>query len=343
MDLQQTIAALCEATAPSGFEGAAASLAAELLRPLVDEVSTDVMGSVTGWKRCGKKNAPVVMLDAHLDEVGLIVTGYEGRFLRFGQLGGVDPRMLPALELNILTRDGPRFGVVDVLPPHVLTQEERNKPLPMEKLFIDAGFETEEEARAAVPLGTPVSYRTPCFALGEHQLCAKSLDDRSCFAILLSVLDEIRDDTLDVDLAVHFAVQEEVGGRGALPGTYAIHPSFGLALDVTFGATPDSPGHKTLKMNGGPAIGVGPGCDRAVSDRLQELAAEHDIPFQIEVLPRDTGTDADEMQTSREGMAVGTVSLPLKYMHTPVEVIDLRDALAVRDLVCCWLRGLGRE
>lgn len=343
MDLQKTIAALCAAEAPSGFEKAAAELAAELMRPLVDEVRVDALGSVTGWKRCGKKNASVVMLDAHLDEVGLIVTGYEGKFLRFGQLGGVDPRMLPAMELSILTKNGPLFGVVDVLPPHVLSEEARNKPVPMEKLFIDAGFETEEEARAAVPKGTPVSYRTPCFAMGEHQLCAKSLDDRSCAAILLSVMDEIKDETLDVDLAVHLAVQEEVGGRGALPGAYAIHPQYGLALDVTFGATPDSPAHETMKMNGGAAIGVGTVCHRSVSDKLEELAKRNSIPYQIEVLPRSTGTDADEMQTSREGVAVGTVSLPLKYMHTPVEVIDLRDALACRDLVCAWLRDLGKE
>ena len=343
MDLRKTIAALCEAAAPSGFEGAAAERVTELLRPLVDEVSKDVMGSVTGWKRCGRENAPVVMLDAHLDEVGLIITGYEGRFLCFGQLGGVDGRMLPVLEVSILTGDAPLFGVIDVLPPHVLTQEARNKPLPAEKLYIDAGFETEEQARASVPLGTPVTYRTPCFALGEHQLCAKSLDDRSCAAILLSVLDELKEETLAVDLAVHMAAQEEVGGRGALPGTYAIHPRYGLALDVTFGATPDSPSHKTVKMNGGPAIGVGPGCDRAISDRLQALAEERGIPCQIEVLPRDTGTDADEMQTTREGMAVDTLSLPLKYMHTPVEVIDLRDAEATRDLVCAWLRSLGEE
>ncbi|MBQ3276003.1 MAG: M20/M25/M40 family metallo-hydrolase [Oscillospiraceae bacterium] len=343
MELRETIAALCAAQGPSGFEEKAASAAAELLRPLVDELHTDTLGNLIGWRRCGEENAPAVMLDAHLDQVGLIVTGYEGRFLRFAPLGGVDPRILPALEVELLTKSGPLPGVIDVLPPHVLSEADRSKPIPMDKLFIDAGFASEEEARAAVPQGTPACYRTPCFPLGEHQLCSRSLDDRSCVAILLAVMERTREKRLRADVAVHLAVQEEVGGRGALPGTYGIHPDFGVALDVTFGNTPDAPRGTTLKMNGGAAIGVGPVMSRTISDRLETLARERGIPYQIEVMGRTTGTDADEMQTSREGVAMGVISLPLKYMHSPVEVIDLRDAEAVTALLCAWLETLGEE
>ena len=343
MELRDTIAALCAAQGPSGFEEKAAATAAELLRPLVDELHKDTLGNLIGYRRCGEENAPVVMLDAHLYQVGLIVTGYEGPFLRFSGLGGVDPRMLPALEVEILTRGETRFGVIDVLPPHVLSEADRSKPVPMDRLYIDAGFTTEEEARTTVPQGTPVCYRTPCFALGEHQLCSRSLDDRSCAAILLSVMEKTMGKKLPADVAVHLAVQEEVEGRGALSGTYGIHPDYGIALDVTFGQTPDSPRGKTLKMSGGAAIGVGPVVSRKVSDKLEALAKERGIPYQIEVMGGRTGTDADEMQTSREGVATGVISLPLKYMHTPVEVIDLRDAEAVADLICVWLETLGEE
>ncbi len=343
MELRETIAALCAAQGPSGFEEKAASAAAELLRPLVDELHTDTLGNLIGWRRCGEENAPVVMLDAHLDQVGLIITGYEGPFLRFSNLGGVDPRMLPALEVEILAKDKTLPGVIDVLPPHVLSEADRSKPIPMDRLFIDAGFSTEEEARAAVPQGTPVCYRTPCFDLGEHQLCSRSLDDRSCVAILLAVMKRTLGKKLRADVAVHLAVQEEVGSRGALPGTYGIRPDFGIALDVTFGNTPDAPKGKTVKMNGGPAIGVGPVMSRKISDRLEALAKELEIPYQIEVMGRTTGTDADEMQTTREGVSTGVISLPLKYMHTPVEVVDLRDAEAVTALLCAWLETLGEE
>ncbi len=343
MELRETIAALCAAQGPSGFEDAAAAAAAELLRPLVDELHTDVLGNLIGVRRCGEENAPLVMLDAHLDQIGLIVTGYEGPFLRFSCLGRVDPRMLPALEVEILTRDEPRFGVIDVLPPHVLSEADRSKPVPVDKLFIDAGFSSEEEARAAVPQGTPVCFRTPCFSLGERQLCSRSLDDRSCAAILLDVMEKTREKKLPVDVAIHLAVQEEVGGRGALTGTYALRPDYGVAVDVTFAETPDTPKGRVMKLGGGPAVGVGPYISRRVSDRMETLAKERGIPYQIEVMGRSTGTDADEIQTTREGVLTGVVSLPLKYMHTPVEVVDLRDAQATADLLCAWLETLGEE
>jgi len=343
MDLKETIVFLSAQTGPTGFEGPAMAAAETLVRPLVDELSTDAMGNLIGVRRCGEPGAPTVMLDAHMDEIGLIVTGYEQGFLRFDKLGGVDARMLPALEVQLLTGEGPLHGVVDVLPPHVVPMADREKPIAMDKLFIDAGFASEEEARARVPLGTPAAFSTPCVELGRHQLCGKSLDDRSCAAVLLDVLERTRDKPIHADLALHLAVQEEVGGRGALTGAYGIHPDYAIAVDVTHGRTPDAPQGQTMQIGGGAAIGVGPAMARKVSDRLEELARAKNIPYQIEVLPRSSGTDADEIQTTREGVATGVISLPLKYMHTPAEVIDLRDAQAVSDLLTAWLEDLGEE
>ena len=343
MELREMIKILAEASGPSGFENAASAKAAELLKPLADEVSTDVMGNVIGWRRCGKSGAPVVMLDAHMDEVGLIVTGYERGFLRFHNLGGIDARILPALEVTILAPEGPIHGVIDMLPPHVVPPAEREKPLAMDKLFIDAGYGSEEEAKAHVPLGTAVVYSTPCFDMGEYKLGGKALDDRSCAAIILAVMDLLKDKPLSVDVAVHLAVQEEVGGRGALTGAYSIHPQYGIAVDVTFGNSPDTPPHKSMKMNGGAAIGVGPAMARKVSDKLIALGREKNIPFQVEVMGGRSGTDADEIQITQEGVATGVVSLPLRSMHTPVEVIDLRDAQACAELLAAWVESFGEE
>ena len=343
MELQEMIKTLAEASGPSGFENSACAKAAEILAPLVDEVKTDVMGNLIGWRRSGKMGAPVVMLDAHMDEVGLIVTGYERGFLRFHNLGGIDARILPALEVTILAPEGPLHGVIDVLPPHVVPPADREKPLAMDTLFIDAGYESEEEAKAHVPLGTAVAYSTPCFAMGENKLAGKALDDRSCAAIVLAAMEQIRDKPLAVDVAVHLAVQEEVGGRGALTGTYGIHPDYGIAVDVAFGSSPDTPSHKSMKMNGGAAVGVGPAVARKVSDKLIALGKEKNIPFQVEVMGGHSGTDADEIQTTREGVATGVVSLPLRSMHTPVEVLDLRDARACADLLAAWVESFGEE
>lgn len=343
MELRDMIAELASRGGPSGFEDGVFETASRLLAPLVDTVETDTLGSLIGIRRCGKKNAPTVMLDAHLDEVGLIVTGYEGGMLRFGSIGGVDERILPACEVILLTKAGPLRGVIDVLPPHVLSAGEREKPLSKDKLFIDAGFTSQEEAERSVPRGTPAVYATPCFALGEHQLAGKSLDDRSCAAILIAAMEKLRDKELAVDVAVHLSSQEEVGGRGARTGAYATNPDYAVAVDVTFGRSPGTPPEKACKMNGSAAVGVGPAASRAVSDKLIALAEDKGIPYQIEVMGGHSGTDADDIMTTRGGVATGVVSLPLKYMHTPVEVIDLRDAEATAELLAAWVESFGEE
>ena len=342
MDLKEKIFALAEASGPSGFEGGARAAAEELLRPFVDELRTDGMGNLIALRRAGRPGAPTVMLDAHLDEIGLIVTGHEKGFLRFASLGGVDARMLPALELTVLAPEGPLPGVIDVLPPHVLSPKDQEKPLAEDKLFIDVGL-SQEEAQRRVPPGTPAVFAAPCGMLGEHRLCGKALDDRSCAAIVIQVMEQLRDEPLEVNVAVLLAAQEEVGCRGAVTGAYAVDPEAAIAVDVTHGSTPDAPAHKTFPLNGGAAIGVGPNMTRRISDRLAGLAREREIPFSLEAMGGHSGTDAWAIQTSREGVATGVVSLPLKHMHTPVEVMDLRDAQALVRLLCAWVETYGKE
>ena len=341
MELREIIETLCNVCAPSGFEEDAVSCASELLRPLVSELKTDAMGNLIAVRRCGKDNAPLIMAEAHIDEIGLIVTGYEKGFLRFANVGGVDPRMLPAMEVTVLSNP-PVFGVVDVLPPHVLSESEREKPLPADKLFIDVGL-TQEEAEERIPRGTPVSFGTRCSRLGRHRLCGKSMDDRSCAAIVIRALELAGTQELSADVAILLAVQEEVGCRGAITGAFNAAPEAAVAVDVTFGDSPDAPKNKTFTLCKGPTIGVGPNMTRRISDRLAELVQEKNIPYQTEVLPGQSGTDAWPIQVSREGVATGLLSLPLKYMHTPVEVMDLRDAEATAALLAAWLVDYGKE
>ena len=218
LDIQNALERLCSQCAPSGFERPAAEVAAELLRPFMDEVSIDRMGNVVGVRRCGRKDAPRLLLDAHLDEIGLIVTGVEDGFLRFRSIGGVDPRMLPDRELTILT-EPPIFGVVACMPPHVLKKGDSDKALPLDKLFIDVGMD-QAEAEKAVPVGTPIVYRGSCFPLGEGQMCGKSMDDRACFVTLLRAAELLKDKELDVDLYIMGSTREEISGAGAKAGTF---------------------------------------------------------------------------------------------------------------------------
>lgn len=341
MELNEMIVLLSEQAGPSGMERAASRAAEELLRPYVDEIRYDVMGNLIAMKRCAKADAPTVMLDAHMDEIGLIVTGYEKGFLRFHSLGGVDVRMLPALEVKLLTEE-PIYGVIDTLPPHLLSAEEREKPLAMDKLFIDVGLD-EEAVKKRVPLGTAAVFTTKCVELGQNRLCGKSMDDRSCAAVVIHALELLEGKELDCHVAVLLAVQEELGCRGAVTGAYGVAPEAAIAVDVTHGQSPDAPKNETFVLGGGPAIGVGPNVNRGVSDKLISLAKAAEMEVQVEVLPGHSGTDAWPIQVSREGVATGVLSLPLRYMHTPVEILDLRDAENCAKLLALWLVDYGKE
>ena len=341
MDYETVLGRLCALAGPSGFESPVAREAAELLRPLADEVKVDQMGSVVALRRCGKENAPRLLLDAHLDEIGFLVTGHEEGFLRIAPLGGVDPRMLPDRELTILT-DPPRLGVVACMPPHIQTREEMDKSQPMRELAVDVGL-TQEEAQRLIPVGTPAVYRTGCAPLGEDLLCGKALDDRACFAILLDALERLRGEELDVDLYVLGSTQEETHSTGAITAAFGVMPHLCVAVDVTHGDSPDASKDKTFKLGGGPVIGVGPNCTRWMSKRLEEKAGELEIDIQIEVMAGHSGTNGWDLQISREGVATAVLSLPLRYMHTPVETVSRSDMTACARLLAAFIRGIGKE
>ena len=341
MDIRQTLERLCSVGAPSGFERSAALVAKELLEPLMDEVWIDRLGNVIGLRRCGRSNAKKLLLDAHLDEIGLIVTGIKDGFLKFSTIGGVDPRMLPDRELTILT-DPPLFGVVACLPPHVLSAADREKAPPIEDFYVDTGM-SQELAERLISIGTPMVFRPTFLPLGDGQLCSKAMDDRSCFVTLLRMAELLQNEALDVDLYLMGSTREEISGAGAVTGTRAVAPDFCVAVDVTHGKTPDAPADRASIIGGGPAVGIGPNMTRWMTRRMLDKADELGIPVQKEVMEGPTGTNGWYMQICNEGIATSVVSLPLKYMHTPVEVLELEDIEQVARLLAAFAKGLGEE
>lgn len=339
MDMQESLAALCLGSGPSGREGEVSRQAMELLRPLVDEVWTDRFGNVVGLRRCGKPNAKRVLLDAHLDEVGLLITGAKDGFLRFRSVGGIDPRMLPNREVTILT-DPPSFGLVAVLPPHVQKAEDANKSIPLSDLYIDAGLTQAEGEKLigtfAVPRG---SFRTHL----NQVVSAKALDDRVGFVTLLQVAALLKDTALDVDLYLMGSSREETNGGGALVGSFALQPDCFVAVDVTHARTPDGPKDETFPAGKGPTIGIGPNIARWMSDRFIAKAKALDLAWSPEVMAGNTGTNAWRVQTAREGIATAVLSLPLKYMHSPVETMDLADLEAAARLLAAFVKDLAAE
>ncbi len=341
MDIRAALEKLCAAEAPSGFERPAVLCARELLEPLVDEVWIDRLGSLVGVRRCGIPNAKKLLLDAHLDEIGLMVTGYENGFLRFQTIGGVDLRMLPDRELTVLA-DPPLLGVVACLPPHVLSKEDREKAQTIEDFYVDIGL-SDCEAKKRVPIGTPMVYRSAFTALGEDQLCGKAMDDRACFVTLLRTLELLGDKELDVDLYILGSTMEETTSAGAVTGTKAICPDWCVAVDTTHGRTPDSNKEEAFLLGGGPTVGIGPNMTRWMTKRLFDKAEKEGIPVQKEIMERSSGTNGWDMQICNEGVATAVVSLPIKYMHTPIETLAEGDIEQTARLLSAFTLDIGKE
>lgn len=332
---------LCPIGGPSGFEGPVAEAAGQLLAPLVDEVRRDRLGNLIGLRRCGREGAPLLLLDAHLDEVGFVVIGHQDGFLRFAPIGDVDQRMLPDQEFWVLT-DPPCLAVTACMPPHVLSAADREKALNIEDMFLDAGL-TQEEAIARIPVGTPIVYRQGVFSLGERQLCGKAMDDRACFAVLLRTLELLQNTALDVDLCVLGSTREETQGSGAVACVQALQPTYCVAVDVTHGRTEDAPRSETFPLGGGPVVGLGPNTTRWMGRRLLDKAEALGMPVQREIMERSSGTNGWGMQVCNEGVATAILSVPLKYMHTPVEVVDLSDLENTAKLLAAFVCNWGEE
>lgn len=339
MDIFETIQKLCAVPAVSGFEHAAGRRAALLLERYVDSVSCDALGNVIGIRRAARKDAKCLLLDAHIDEIGMIVTGYAGDFLRFEAVGGVDMRMLPAREVCVMT-DPPMHGVITCLPPHVQSAEDMNHSIPKDKLYIDLGI---SHARERVPVGTPVVYDADCVRLQNDYISGRALDDRAGFASLLLTLELLRSKKLAIDVVVMGSVQEEIGCRGAKVGSYTVMPDFAIAVDVTHGSTPDAGKPRTFDCGSGVAIGVGPNINRPISDTLQKLARDRKIPHTLEVMEGETGTNAWPIQVSRSGIPTGLLSIPLRYMHTPFETLSEHDVRATARLLADYIVHLSME
>lgn len=340
MDMKQALFALSACVGPSGAEEGVCETASEILKPFVDSVTRDVMGNLIGIRAADTASRDCILLDAHLDEVGMTVSDHDKGFLKFAAIG-IDPRILPGLEVKVCT-EPPTYGVVTCLPPHVVPADEREKAYEMDSLRVDCGLSAEEAPRL-VPVGTRIVYNTKPFSMGKSLVCGKSFDDRACFVILCRVMELLKDEELPVSVCVLGSVQEEYTALGASTGAFNMMPTEAIVADVSFAETPDTPKDESKPLGTGPMIGVGPVENRQMSQKLIALAKENGIPFTREVLPGRTGTNADEIQISRAGVAVCNVSLPLRYMHTPIEVVDLDDMEHSARLIAAYIRSRKEE
>ena len=314
---------------PSGYEGPVRSIWTREVAAFADLVNVDVHGNAIGVHNAD--GWPRVMLAGHMDELGFqIVHIDESGYLYFDTIGGFDIGTISGRKVRIQTRKGAVLGVIGKKPVHVMSGEERKRVPEKHDMWIDIGVKDGKEAKSLVDIGDSATYEENFAELRRDLVVSRGLDNKMGAYVVAETLRSITAHKRKCAAAL-FAVatvQEEVGLRGARTSAYGIDPQVGIALDVTWAT--DHPGMEKRKigdisLGGGPVITRGPNVNPVLFDLLRTTAERRKIPYQVEAAPGATGTDANAIQLSRAGVATAIVSVPQRYMHTPVEVLSLKD------------------
>ena len=309
-----------------GTQSQIAQVAETMLQAYTVDVVSDAAGNLIATVQSKFENAPVIALEAHMDEIGFVVTDiHETGFLKVSPCGGVDIRVLPAAVVTVWV-DQPLVGVFCSTPPHL--RDKIDQTLDTDNLWIDIGL-SADEVKKRVKIGCWVSFASNFADVHAHCVTSKALDNRAGMTAILYALHLLRDKALPYTVKVLFAKGEELGNRGATSGAFLVDADAALITDVSFAYTPNTPKEACGKMGEGVMIGISPILSENLTDQMLSIAKSEEIPFQLEVLGGKTGTDADVITTARCGIPSVLLSVPLKYMHTPIEVVDVRDIAAV--------------
>lgn len=338
MDKKDVIKRLSSLHGVSGHEYLIAEDIKELFSGCCQNVTADPLGNVVGIQKSSTPNAPAVMLEAHMDEIGFMITDIDDNgFLYLTAIGGIDSRILPGKEIVIHGREDV-VGVIGAKPPHVTSPEERDKAIPIKDLYVDTGYDAET-VRAIICIGDTATFRDSFAVLGQDFISAKSQDDRTSIAVLYFVMDMLKDKKLPLDIYYCACVQEEVGRRGAATLANAVNPAFAVAVDVCHAKTPDA-GDSVFDAGGGTVISRGPNIHPGLYDFAVKVLNKNEIKYSIDIDGGDTGTDAWAIQIAREGIPTLLFSIPLKYMHTMVETAHIDDVTATADAIASLITSI---
>ncbi len=332
MDIRELCFSLAEKAGTSGDETSAAAYAKELLSEYMP-VTVNTLGSVVGVK---EGEGTHVMLDAHLDQIGLVVRGIDEKgFLLVDKVGGPDPRVLVGAEVTV-HGDRELFGVVSSVPPHLQKGDSKEELIEIKNLSIDIGM-SKQAAESLVHIGDRITMRMPqCELLGDRIVSA-AFDDRAGVAVILRALEMTKGMLNKTKLTVVFSSMEEVGGQGAKTSAFEAMPDYAFAVDVGFGEDPYTDKTQTINLGGGASIGISPTLDKEFTKELIAICKEKDIPYQHDVMGGRTGTNADSINITGKGVKTTVLSIPLRYMHTGSEIISLADIENTAKLIAAYL------
>ena len=339
---------LLETPSATGTEIAVASILRERLAGTADEIRTDVMGSVHA-RLDGRGGGPSLMLAAHMDEIGLMVTYIsDDGFLSVAAVGGVDAAILPGLRVDVHASNSlePLRGLVGRKPIHLIAPDERKSVTPIDKLVIDLGL-PGKQVKKLVRVGDVITFGVGFERFGKGMAVSRAFDDKAGVWVAVRVLETLAEaGGAPGDFIAAATVQEEIGTRGAITSAYGVNPDLAVAFDVTHAT--DYPGiektkHGDIVCGGGPVIARGPNINPEVFERLVAAAEVEGLPYQIEAEPSVTGTDARSIQVARAGIPTGLVSVALRYMHTPTEAVCLDDLEATVRLLARFAQDLDES
>ena len=331
--MKSTLDLLKELTTPVGVSGAEENIVDHLKGVLskYGNVTVDLMNNIY----CTFGEGYHFLLDAHLDEIGMIVTSItDDGFIKVGKCGGIDLRMLPAYEVSVWGKKEIK-GIISTLPPHLQSSDDAEKAPKIEQISIDIGY-SRDELEKLVSLGDRVTFKRNFTKLLNDFVSASCLDDRSGVCAILLALDELK--KLPCKVTVMFSSQEEVGTRGAKIGPYKKNVDEAIVVDVSFGYTPNCDREDCGELSKGAMIGFSPILDKSMSRMLVDVAKRDSIPYQTEIMSGKTGTNADVISISESGVKTSLISIPEKYMHQPVEVVDINDIEAVKELIVAYIK-----
>lgn len=318
---------LVETPSPSGFEQPVQRIVRKELEAVADQIRTDIHGNVIAVKN--PEGQPRIMLAGHCDEIGFMVKYIdEDGFIYFTSIGGVDSQIVSGQRVKIHAKRGTILGVVGKKPIHVLEEEERKKVAKLSEQWIDIGVCGKKEAEKIVKVGDPITFSVGIEKLEGNKVVARGLDDKISIFVICQVLKSLSKLSFSGALFVTSTVQEEVGLRGARTAAFSINPDIGVAIDADLASdfpSMDKKKEGDIKIGKGPVLSKGPNINPRVGEILVQIAEEKNIPYQISGASRITPTDANVIQINRAGVAAGLVSIPVRYLHTPVEVTSLDD------------------
>jgi endoglucanase len=331
----------------SGYEAPVANLIEKKWTPLVDEISRSRLGSIHGLKAgsvSGSSPRPSVLIAAHMDAIGLMVSRISDGFLHITNIGGIDPRVLPGTPVTVhasKTREE-LYGVIVMPPANLLPEGKGSGVIDLPYLLVDTGF-TPSEVAKRIEIGDRISFGTEPVEMSGGLLSGHSIDNRASIAALTICLEELKSKSHAWDVWAVASVQEEETLAGALTSAYQIRPTIAIALDVTFGKGTGSTDYTAFPIGKGVTLGIGPSIHPFLHKRFKEVAERVEIPVKDEAMPEYSATDGDGMQLTAEGIPTMVVSIPERYMHTPVELVALKDIQRAGRLLAEFVASLEAD